>query len=294
MKNKCFIFTIVFLIITFCAFAQERKPVIGLGEVTGKNGEIAKKLQSYLSQALVQSGRFDVMERSSEEINKLSEESMMQGNGLASVQGLDFLLISKIVDYESKIQDVAVMGVATSKETVTLGFEVKFIDVSNGKIVLSEVIRDSIDGNKSAVTAFGGGEGKKEDLAAIIVEKLSKKLIAKIVDKLYPSTILSISKNKVMMIPNLNYEEGNVIDIFELGEEIIDPYTLQVIGQEETLVAKGIVFEINNSIAKIMIDPANVKFKKAVIEKGMLCRKSDDKNVTKVTINKLKKLSIKK
>ena len=43
-----------------------------------------------------------------------------------------------------------------------------------------------------------------------------------------------------------------------------------------------------------MIDPANVKFKKAVIEKGMLCRKSDDKNVTKVTINKLKKLSIKK
>lgn len=97
-----------------------------------------------------------------------------------------------------------------------------------------------------------------------------------------------------MMIPNLNYEEGNVIDIFELGEEIIDPYTLQVIGQEETLVAKGIVFEINNSIAKIMIDPANVKFKKAVIEKGMLCRKSDDKNVTKVTVNKLKKLSIKK
>ena len=47
---------------------------VGAHYATGKNGEIAKKLQSYLSQALVQSGRFDVMERSSEEINKLSEE----------------------------------------------------------------------------------------------------------------------------------------------------------------------------------------------------------------------------
>lgn len=299
MKSK-FLVSLMFLFTAaFCAFAQEEKAVIGLGEVTTsiKNDaaySAAKKLQSYLSGALVKSNRFSVMERSSEEINKLSEESMMQENSLPSLSGLNFLLISKVVDFEQKTQDVAVMGVATSKEIVTLGLEVKFVDVATGRIVLSETLRSNIDGNKSAMTMFGGGEGKKEDLVAVAAENVSNELVAKIIDKLYPSLVLNVSKNGVIMIPNLNYEEGNVVDIFELGEEIIDPYTLQPIGQEETLTAKAIVFEINNAIAKIMIDPANLKFKKAVIEKGMLVRKATDRDVTKATIDKLKRLSAKK
>lgn len=299
MKRK-FLVSLMFLFtVAFYSFAQEEKAVIGLGEVTTsiKNDNAysaAKKLQSYLSGALVKSNRFSVMERSSEEINKLSEESMMQENSLPSLSGLNFLLISKVVDFEQKTQDVAVMGVATSKEIVTLGLEVKFIDVATGRIVLSETLRSNLDGNKSAMTMFGGGEGKKEDLVAVAAENVSNELVAKIIDKLYPSLVLNVSKNGVIMIPNLNYEEGNVVDIFELGEEIIDPYTLQPIGQEETLTAKAIVFEINNAIAKIMIDPANLKFKKAVIEKGMLVRKATDRDVTKATINKLKRLSAKK
>lgn len=299
MKRK-FLVSLMFLFtVAFYSFAQEEKAVIGLGEVTTsiKNDNAysaAKKLQSYLSGALVKSNRFSVMERSFEEINKLSEESMMQENSLPSLSGLNFLLISKVVDFEQKTQDVAVMGVATSKEIVTLGLEVKFIDVATGRIVLSETLRSNLDGNKSAMTMFGGGEGKKEDLVAVAAENVSNELVAKIIDKLYPSLVLNVSKNGVIMIPNLNYEEGNVVDIFELGEEIIDPYTLQPIGQEETLTAKAIVFEINNAIAKIMIDPANLKFKKAVIEKGMLVRKATDRDVTKATINKLKRLSAKK
>lgn len=299
MKRK-FLVSLMFLFtVAFYSFAQEEKAVIGLGEVTTsiKNDNAysaAKKLQSYLSGALVKSNRFSVMERSSEEINKLSEESMMQENSLPSLSGLNFLLISKVVDFEQKTQDVAVMGVATSKEIVTLGLEVKFIDVATGRIVLSETLRSNLDGNKSAMTMFGGGEGKKEDLVAVAAENVSNELVAKIIDKLYPSLVLNVSKNGVIMIPNLNYEEGNVVDIFELSEEIIDPYTLQPIGQEETLTAKAIVFEINNAIAKIMIDPANLKFKKAVIEKGMLVRKATDRDVTKATINKLKRLSAKK
>lgn len=299
MKRK-FLVSLMFLFtVAFYSFAQEEKAVIGLGEVTTsiKNDNAysaAKKLQSYLSGALVKSNRFSVMERSSEEINKLSEESMMQENSLPSLSGLNFLLISKVVDFEQKTQDVAVMGVATSKEIVTLGLEVKFVDVATGRIVLSETLRSNLDGNKSAMTMFGGGEGKKEDLVAVAAENVSNELVAKIIDKLYPSLVLNVSKNGVIMIPNLNYEEGNVVDIFELGEEIIDPYTLQPIGQEETLTAKAIVFEINNAIAKIMIDPANLKFKKAVIEKGMLVRKATDRDVTKATIDKLKRLSAKK
>lgn len=299
MRNRFLINLLFLCAATFCIFAQEEKAVIGLGEVTTSiksddANSAAKKIHSYLSGALVKSNRFSVMERSLEEVNKLSEESMMQNQSLTSLSGLDFLLISKVVDFEKKTQDVAVMGVATSKEIVTLGIEVKFIDVSTGRIVLSETLRNKIDGNKSAVTMFGGGEGKRDDLIAVAAEKISNELVAKIVDKLYPSLVLSVSKNGVIMVPNLNYEEGNIIDIFELGEEIIDPYTQQPIGQEETLTAKAIVFEINNGIAKVMVDPANYKFKKAVIEKGMLARKSTDKNVTKVTVDKLKKLSAKK
>lgn len=299
MRNRFLINLLFLFAATFCIFAQEEKAVIGLGEVTTSiksddANSAAKKIHSYLSGALVKSNRFSVMERSLEEVNKLSEESMMQNQSLTSLSGLDFLLISKVVDFEKKTQDVAVMGVATSKEIVTLGIEVKFIDVSTGRIVLSETLRNKIDGNKSAVTMFGGGEGKRDDLIAVAAEKISNELVAKIVDKLYPSLVLSVSKNGVIMVPNLNYEEGNIIDIFELGEEIIDPYTQQPIGQEETLTAKAIVFEINNGIAKVMVDPANYKFKKAVIEKGMLARKSTDKNVTKVTVDKLKKLSAKK
>ncbi|MCH5149395.1 MAG: hypothetical protein J1G30_01900 [Spirochaetales bacterium] len=306
MKN-IFLVNLIFLFAaTFCIFAQEEKAVIGFGEVTTsiidyEARSAAQKIQSYLSSALVNSNRFRVVARSTEEINKLSEESMMQNQSLASLQDLDFLLISKVVDFAKKNQKVSVMGVDTFTEVVTLGLEVKFIDVSTGRIVISETLRDKINGNTSVFIHSSmedknatGGSGKITDLIAVATEKLSNEVVAKIIDKLYPSLVLSVSKNGVIMVPNLNYQEGNVIDIFKLGEEIIDPYTLQPIGQEETLTAKAIVFEINNGIAKIMIDPVNVKFKKAVIEKGMLIRKSTDKDVTKVTVNKLKRLSAKK
>lgn len=306
MKN-IFLVNLIFLFAaTFCIFAQEEKAVIGFGEVTTsiidyEARSAAQKIQSYLSSALVNSNRFRVVARSTEEINKLSEESMMQNQSLASLQDLDFLLISKVVDFAKKNQKVSVMGVDTFTEVVTLGLEVKFIDVSTGRIVISETLRDKINGNTSVFIHSSmedknatGGSGKITDLIAVATEKLSNEVVAKIIDKLYPSLVLSVSKNGVIMVPNLNYQEGNVIDIFKLGEEIIDPYTLQPIGQEETLTAKAIVFEINNGIAKIMIDPVNVKFKKTVIEKGMLIRKSTDKDVTKVTVNKLKRLSAKK
>lgn len=264
-------------------FAQERKPVIGLDtvKVVVENAdakEAAQKLESYLSAALVKSNRFTVITRNVGDIDSIMQESLTQLGSLTQMSGLDFLLTAKIVDFSKDSKEVSVLGLGGStQDLVTIGLELKFLDVNDGRIVIQENIRETFEGDKTVATVAGGGTKAANDVIAVAMETLSNKLTAEIIESVYPPLVLSVS-NGIITISNVGFSVGELINIYKQGEEIFDPYTNQSLGKAEELVAVAAVGEVAGSVAKCAV-PSGSKFKAykdAVIEAGYICRRAGD------------------
>ena len=281
MKRSLFVFLMIGCVLG--AFAQERKPVIGLDtvKVVAENAdakEAAQKLESYLSAALVKSNRFTVITRNVGDIDSIMQESLTQLGSLTQMSGLDFLLTAKIVDFSKDSKEISVLGLGGStQDLVTIGLELKFLDVNDGRIVIQENIRETFEGDKMVATVAGGGTKAANDVIAVAMETLSNKLTAEIVESVYPPLVLSVS-NGIITISNVGFSVGELINIYKQGEEIFDPYTNQSLGNAEELVAVAAVGEVAGSVAKCAV-PSGSKFKAykdAVIEAGYICRRAGD------------------
>lgn len=281
MKRSLFVFLMIGCVLG--AFAQERKPVIGLDtvKVVVENAdakEAAQKLESYLSAALVKSNRFTVITRNVGDIDSIMQESLTQLGSLTQMSGLDFLLTAKIVDFSKDSKEISVLGLGGStQDLVTIGLELKFLDVNDGRIVIQENIRETFEGDKMVATVAGGGTKAANDVIAVAMETLSNKLTAEIIESVYPPLVLSVS-NGIITISNVGFSVGELINIYKQGEEIFDPYTNQSLGNAEELVAVAAVGEVAGSVAKCAV-PSGSKFKAykdAVIETGYICRRAGD------------------
>lgn len=241
--------------------SQERRPVIGLTEIGVASGaklqdsNIANQVRVAFSSAIVNSRRFAVMERSAAELDKIRRENLETDGELNPNSRLDFMLTGEIVAYtkESSTIDIGLTEITTTKTKLVVS--VKFTDVKTGQIVLSEVITKE--------------ESSQKATADKIAKDLADDLIARIITKLYPPVVLSVKQGNIIQTPNANYNFGDVVEVVKNGEELLDPYTGDVIGYEEEIVAELVVFEINEktNIARAAAEPKTAN-EKAQIEKG--------------------------
>lgn len=302
MKKTIFM---LFVFAAFCAFgaaAQEEKPVIGLAEITVQNGfrtavtgnwrhivkrdsegkvsreypaEDAPTVQSVIpmiraaiSQEIVNSGRFAVMERSADELNKIRMENLETSGKVNPNSKLDFMLTSELVQFSADRNDDA-------EKTIKMGLSIKFINVASGQIVVSETFSNQV-GNAGGglLSGIGGlftGSKKQADVNDCAVA-LAKDLIGKIVEKIYPPIVLSVNaKNHTLQISNAGFTVGEIVEVYAAGEPILDPYTGKPIGYEEDVIGQVVVYEINNQIAKAMADPKG-DFASVQFERGMNIR----------------------
>ena len=279
------------ILATTALFAQERKPVIGLTEITyakdfqviskgwdriikrdssghittdipaekfPKIESVSSQIRAAFSAAIVNAKRFAVIERTAAELDKIRQENLETNGELISNTPLDFLLTGQIVEYEAIREEAGFFSLASIEKKFKLGVSVKFTDVQSGRIVISETFTKEVKGENVS----------PNDCA----QALANELIAKIITNLYPPTVLSVnSKNNVVQIPNASYKQGDVVEVYSIGEPIIDPYTGQNMGYEEEFVAYVVVFEINGGVAKAAPDPKG-EYAKADIQKGQRVR----------------------
>ncbi len=298
IKRVSFICCIVLFSITG-VFAQESRPVIGLSDISYKSNmqythsgwdkiyksgdvvaerveytrleDVAPQLRAAFSSAIVSTKRFAVIERSSEDLDKIRKENLETEGELNQNTRLDFLLTGEIVDYSTTREVGGFMGIYGSTLIHRVGVSIKFTDVHTGQIVLSETLTKEVKGSKVTTNEC--------------CAEVANALITQIVEKLYPPMVLSFSeKTKIMMIPNLNFSEGSVVEVFSNGEELLDPYTGDVLGYDEVIIGTVVVYNINNGIAKAY--PSNDSLK-ASFEKGMRIRSLDD--IDKISLNSIKK-----
>lgn len=284
-------------------FAQESKPVIGLiptttnlrqttatgywgdiyqpeqrDEETGKVirprrlaypatspltiDSIFPKLTAAFSQEIVSSGRFQV----------LADKRT----------GVDYVFESELTEFSANRQGSLDSG--TGVITYKMSVSVTLTDAKTGQVVLSQQFSEPRELSKSGGKVFSTTKYTSSN-PNDMPKNMAENVISTIVNKLYPPMVLNVSGG-VVQLPATGLSVGSVVEIFTQGEEIIDPYTGDSLGFEETLVAEVCVYEITGKIAKAKPDPKGA-YVDAQIQRGMAIR--NNMKVNKKALNNINK-----
>lgn len=272
MKKRISIIMIVLMTMFVASlFAEDGKPVVGLNSVqdsvrTADSERAAKRLDSHISAALLKIKKFTVAKR--------------EGN--EDVKDLNYLLDLNITEYAEETATVKKMIQRNARYSV----EVKFVNVANNHILIQETIKDIYNGEKLPMTS------SIPEIVSSVMESLATKIADRVTAELFPVSILKVSEGRIITIANYGFNVGEVFNVFKYGEAIVDPNTGDELAKDEVMVCPIIVLEISGSTARCLIHtlkPYKSKYKGAVLEVGMFCRRANDAPIDEKTLAPLLK-----
>ncbi|GKX50931.1 LPS assembly lipoprotein LptE [Budvicia aquatica] len=261
---------------------RDRLAVITTGNRS--RSAFANQLRQEITDRIVQSQRFTVLDRSTTNDKAFEqEEAFLEGRLNNSVDikqaalPADYLLVINVteagVNTKTKVTSVDLTGefdvTRTSKTKVTVRYS------------LLEAATHGIQWSDSSVFEQGGRylETARQQISDVIADK--------IVNKLTPAKVVSVSNGQVI----INRGEamtylGDRFDIYSQGEELIDPDTGETLGATEEKVATIAIDSVKDKISYGIVESGKIES----IEKGAIARlapplpvekKATDKKVTK-------------
>lgn len=258
--------TLVFAVMAIVGtsiFAAEAKVVMGLNSVqdmvhSADSERAIKKLDAQISAALLKVGRFTVAKREgSEELKKV-----------------DYLLDLNLTEYSEETVSAKKM----KQKDVKYAVEMKLVKTSDNYILIQDTIRGMYSSEKVS--------GEVPDVSTAVMEQIAGKISDAIVAEIFPLSILKVSEGGVATLPNYGFTLGEVFNVYVV-ETMTDPNTGEEVGSGNTLVCTLVILEISGSTARAMI-PSTVKaykkYAKAMLEVGMICKRSDDAPIDQKTL----------
>ncbi len=207
----------------------------------------ARELEAHLETILVQSGCYEVAERTN--MNNILHEQGLSSSGLVGANAIEFGNLSG-ADY-TILGSVVAADVAPFNNILYNGirgvvkFNFKFVDNRTGIIKIAEMV----EGSKS-VSAFEGGSGDPDVLISNATSDAAKNIM-KLINKHNPVTGTVIYVNDEQLYVDLGFEnglkEGDKLVAYRDGKPIIHPVTQELIAVEEVELGKVKVKEVKES-----------------------------------------------
>ncbi|MGI9337392.1 MAG: CsgG/HfaB family protein [Gammaproteobacteria bacterium] len=246
-----------------------------------------------LETAIVKTNKMAVYDR--EQLDPVFAEQLAgqagltnRGGKLGGLDGVDYIVSGSITKFGGKQEESGIsgevlglfgsgrgqgllgQGVQQAKATWEMAVDIKIIDVSTGQIVAAETVESHIiAASASNIAGLQSGE-QKADYLSDVQRSVAREVAALIVQQKFPIRAISVSDGVI----SLNYNDsvlsvGDCLNIYALGEGIIDPDTGESLGQEEVLAGAITVVETNNKFSKAEADGGFTP------KKGMIARKKE-------------------
>lgn len=217
--------------------------------------------------ALVKTGRYRVMERT--EIDQLLKEQGLGMSGITTpesaaragkVLGVELAVVGAVTEFGYKKQSTGGalkklgVGASVSKQSATVGIDVRLINTSSSEILAAENVRKE----RSKM----GGSFDNEDISfdseaqfdETLVGKATRDAVEAIVKLLDEQggvvagyKIISVTGTKIIINGGAEdgLKAGGRFFVFRAGEELVDPDTGESLGSEETQVGEIEVVDNN-------------------------------------------------
>lgn len=163
--------------------------------------------------------------------------------------------------------------------------QLRFANVETGRILAVKTVKGTEV--KSAISAVGDARLEDDVLNAAIVSA-AKDAANALVELAFPTTVLSVNSRFVTV--NLSTEqcaEGEVFEVFELGDELKDPKTGDSLGFDEELIGKVVVSRPGPKVTKCVVAEGT---KLSDIGKGMVLRRVSKAMIEKESVAPVRSL----
>jgi curli biogenesis system outer membrane secretion channel CsgG len=221
-----------------------------------------------LTTALVKSGQYRVFER--QEIEKVMGEQALGMSGTVTPEsaakagkmlGAEFAIVGAVTEFGYKKQSTGGalkrigLGASVSKQSATVGIDVRFINTTSGEIIKAENIRKEKSKPGISLDTRDINFENESQFDESLVGKATREAVDEIVKLLGAQGGESVWEAKVVMMKDgqviinggteTGVKVGERFTVYRPGEEMIDPDTGESLGSEETKI--GEIEVVNNN-----------------------------------------------
>ena len=221
---KKIIFSLFYSMVLSAPFVYADKMSIGFVEqidsTVAVSDMVKQNLKESIRQNLVNSGKFDVVDRNQQDINRLFEEMKLSDQRVGRVDvndtnkaeygklaGMEYMVLVSINDFyvgqeASKFQNTA----PGMRSVVRLGVNLRLLHTSTGKIQLEK----SVVAKKTSNNSVEAQPGVLDmELLNKTIKALSDKVLREVMDEAYPVLILERTGNSAFI--NRGQDSGIVV-----------------------------------------------------------------------------------
>lgn len=257
-------FSIVVLIsINALTVSAQNKVIIAVGEIRDNVGNAnPANFQTMLETLLIQTNKFDVIERSRlDEV--LSERGLSMAGiaggqeGIGGIEGVDYLIYGAITKLgkSEKQSNLAIIGINRNNKNYVAAVDLRIVDVSTGKMVLADTVDVSTKSGGSftvvGLQGYGaiGTSGSEGDPLSDVQRLAAVELAGVITTTINPIKVANVGSDGTII---LNYGESVLLDeeflkLYRIGEGFTDPDTGEVLGAEEVEIG---AVQVHDPLAK--------------------------------------------
>ena len=247
--------------------AGAAKTRVGIPEFKNKaqiSYNISDTLVDMLTTTLVQSGKFEVVERT--QLGDIVEEQNLGASGavdfstaaqMGKLKGADYMVIGVVTECGSARQDTKAYGVRITKSSVSLALDIRFVDSSTGSTVFAETFRDiaTATGTSTRNSYLDVRAGVGHEMARRVINKIAEKTMTSV----YPPKVIKADPGGEVILNygDVLFSPGQVWDVMSEGEALIDPDTGENLGSDR------------EKVGSIRITSVSTKTSKASLQNGV-------------------------
>ena len=226
---------------------------------------VADDITRSLVTAITKTRKFTVLDRENSDAYYREKAVLSSGNAekeellkLGNVLGADYLLVFDLEEFslsEGKASTITTGKASGKKASVRIHYRV--LAMATRQVKFSNDIAASFS-------------VKGDHAYALAVQDIAKAVTDEIIASIYPLKISSVSGDEILIAQNLR--QGDVYEVYSLGQTVIDPYTKEVVGKEETMTAKAEVTRVTPKMSYLKLVSGSAKA-------GDICRLVQGSNI---------------
>ena len=212
-----------------------------------------------VSTALVKTQKFKVVERDRVDAIMAEQSGIASGGAnpnfdFSGADWVDYILLGSITEYGSREQQASGVKFGFASEVARMAVDIRVLNTATGAIEIADTISSEVRGSTAIATGQfqTGGDQSEGDTLGRVMRQTAQGAVNLIVTHIYPIRVVSVSAEGIAM---LNYgssvlQAEDILNIYELGEEFIDPDTGEVLGRDEKHVGTIRVTEAQERFSK--------------------------------------------
>lgn len=263
------------------AHAEGLKKVVAVSRFENKTSyagggqfELDNGLADQLTDALIQSGQFTVLERETL-TDVISEQDLAQSGRFqqsksartGKLTSAQVLIKGTVTEFENKSSGsgsgigIAGFKVGSKRQSAQVGLIIRLIDTTTGEVLDSQRVEGTAEasgmkfGVDLGIVDFGTDSFKKTPLGKatqIAIDNAVEFISAKLKDRPFQGRVVKCSGDEIIISAGdqVGANEGDTFTVYSVGEELVDPDTGELLGVEEDKIGSLKIYQVKEKYSK--------------------------------------------